>query len=45
MTRDQATQAIKDETALYMETWVVPLINAIERGDTNFMKTFSREME
>lgn len=32
------TEAIREATALYMEAWVVPLIDAIESGDSNRMQ-------
>lgn len=40
MSDEEATRLIKATTQLYMETYVVPLIDAIERGDTRYMKTF-----
>lgn len=39
------TDRIRDACRLYTETWVVPLINAIERGDVHFMKSVQRGME
>jgi len=30
---DEVTKKIKDQTRLYTESWVVPLIDMIERGD------------
>lgn len=34
------TLAIRRATRLYVETWVVPILNAIEEGDTRFLKEF-----
>jgi len=45
MSSEADTAAIREATRLYMETWVVPLIDAIQKGDTYFMQTFSRGME
>lgn len=45
MSSEADTAVIREATRLYMETWVVPLIDAIERGDTAFMKSFSRRIE
>lgn len=32
------TEAIRKATWLYTETWVVPILDAIERGDTHALK-------
>jgi len=32
------TQLIRDATRLYVETWIVPVLDAIERGDTWSLK-------
>ena len=34
------TAVIQEATRLYVESWVVPIINAIERGDLHFMKKY-----
>ena len=31
---DEDTEAIQDATRLYVETWIVPILDAIETGDT-----------
>jgi len=38
MTSEEATKAIREETRLYMESWVVPLLNAIERGELRLLQ-------
>ena len=38
MGNDEDTQRIREATRIYTETWVVPLLNAIERGDTQGLK-------
>jgi hypothetical protein len=42
MSNDADTQAVREATRLYCETWIVPIIDAIEQGDTKFLKEFCR---
>lgn len=34
------TEAIRESTLLYTETWVVPLLRAVRDGDTEFLKHY-----
>ncbi len=36
------TQAVKDATKVYIETWVVPLLEAIRKGDTKTLQRITR---
>ena len=35
---DEDTTKIKKTTEVYVKTWVIPIIDAIEKGDTKFLK-------
>ena len=35
------TPAIKEATMLYVESWIVPLIDAIESGDMSLIRKYS----
>jgi hypothetical protein len=39
---DADTQAIRDATKLYVETWIVPMLEAIKRGDLATLRTQTR---
>lgn len=38
---EAATAAVREATSLYIESWVVPLIDALERGDTRRLKSLT----
>lgn len=38
---EKDTADIREATRLYMQSWVEPILDAIERGDTAALKTFS----
>lgn len=38
---EEDTQAIRDATSLYVETWIVPMLQAIKEGD---LKTLQRSL-
>ena len=42
MSNDADTERIRKATRLYTETWVVPLLDAIESGDTATLQLFLR---
>lgn len=42
---EAATAAIREATSLYMETWVVPLIDALERGDIALLRLMTDRTE
>ena len=39
------TQAIREATRLYVESWIVPLLDAIESGDMSLVKEYYQTEE
>ncbi len=39
---EKDTETIRQATKRYTETWVIPVIEAIEKGNTRLLQTFTR---
>lgn len=42
MSNEEDTELIKKATHLYIETWVIPIIDAIEKGDIRTLDILTR---
>jgi hypothetical protein len=42
MANQEDTNAIRAATRLYMESWVIPIIDAIEAGDTRLLHELTK---
>ena len=42
---DDDTKTIRESTKLYTESWIIPIIDAIQKGDTNKLKTLIQNEE